>query len=223
MKAFRGILIVLAVATITSCATTRYSSGVTPEQVGVMALIEPISYMSYIQSTGKEEFDPETTAQSETLVKNLVLQNFPEITTVLPLDDYWDKQELENEISYLYSINAKKLEDYWAPVSIRRFLNDQGYRYGAAVFATGFTRDKKEYRRKVAMGALLSVITAIVSLGTATYYATPLKFSSSLYIIVVDAQEDKVIFYDKALPEEYNPLDAKKLNRRIALFRNHFK
>jgi hypothetical protein len=223
MKALKGILVVLAVVTLSSCATTRYSSGVTPEQVGTMALLEPVSYMSYIQSTREEVFDPETSAQSASMVKDLVMQNFPEIKTVLPLDDYWDRDRLESEIKSLYVVDAKHLAQSWVPSSILRFLKDQGCRYGVAVFATGFTRDDKEYKREAVFGALIGVLTAIISFGMYTYVPMPFEFSNSLYMVVVDAEEDSIVFYDRAVTEEYHPLDAKKLNRRIALFRKHFK
>ena len=189
-----------------------------------MALIEPVSYMSYIQSNREEVFDPETSAQSASLVKDVIRLNFPEITAVLPLEDAGDgMKDLESQIALLYSVKANKLDGARAPAAVRNFIREHGFRYGAAVFATGFTRDSKEYKKQVAKGALLGIITAVVSLGAVSYYAMPLKYSSSLYMIVVDAQEDKIVFYERIQPEEVDPLNAKWLRRRIERFRKHFK
>lgn len=49
------------------------------------------------------------------------------------------------------------------------------------------------------------------------------KYGSHVYLMVVDAAEDRVIYYDKSIPEEANPLSQKSVNRQMAVIRKHFK
>ena len=216
------ICIFAAVAVLVSCGTSRYVSGVPAGSAAPAALIEPLSYLTYIQSTGEESFDPEGSEKAQKLLADAVSGAYPGLGGVLPVTDFDNPDELLNCIEALAQINNPKgLEQSSVPEPVRKLLLANGYRYGLLVYSTGFTRDMKNYARAVAGNAVLAIVTAVLTLGMVSVYGIAIPYSSKVCLMVVDAQENRILYFDST-SGEMNPLEAKHVNKQIEKLLKNF-
>lgn len=224
MRTFiRGFVILAAVATIYSCASMRYVSDVEAAQARPMTLIKPLSHMEYIQSNGDIVNDIPSSDEASQLLASLVQVHFPEISSVIDTHDVKDEEGINYCLRALAGVNVKSLKSSTLPDSIKDLIMDDGGRYGVLVYSEGFTRDKNNYRKAVVGNVLLGIVTAIISFGAVSMYGVPILHESNVYLMVVDAKEDRVIYYDKSTPQEANPLDSKSVSRQLKAIRKHFK
>ena len=224
MKTVKRIIIfAFAVAALWSCGTTRYVSDITAAQAVPMVLIHPYSQLEYVQSNGDVTNDAPSSRDAEKLLAQCVRIQFPEVSSVIDTDDVTNPEDILNPLSALPFVNVKKLDSSAVPVAIRNLILDNGGRFGVLVYSEGFTRDIKNYRRSVAKDVLLAVVTTVVSFGAVTMIGSSSKYGSHVYLMVVDAVENRIVYYDKSIPEDANPLSQKTVNRQIAAIRKHFK
>ncbi len=101
-------------------------------------------------------------------------------------------------------------------------LTDSGRRYGLMVVQTGFSRRKGNYGGQVAKGVGLAILTAVATGGAGYASYTPLKANSTIHAFIVDAERDKIVFYNK-VETEAEPCDPEVLAKQVdKLFRKVF-
>lgn len=224
MKATKRIfLFVFAFAALSSCGTTRYVSDISAAQAVPMVLIHPYSQLEYVQSNGDVTNDAPSSRDAEEILVQSVRIQFPEVSSVIGTDDVVNTEDIRSSLSALPYVNVKTIGSSAVPAAVRNLILENGGRYGVLVYSDGFTRDIKNYRKSVAKDVFLAVVTTVVSLGTITMIGSSYKYGSHVYLMVVDAAEDRVIYYDKSIPEEANPLSQKSINRQVAAIKKHFK
>ena len=126
--------------------------------------------------------------------------------------------EKEEEVAYMRYLAARKPKErsqYPIPGILDEILEAQGSRYGLLVFAEGMTRDKKGYTKDAVKGALITVATAILTLGTAVMVTTPEMYSSRVYAAVLDSEMDQVVFFNVRNPEETHPLRPDPVRKQL--------
>jgi len=220
----KKLICVLATAVVlVSCGTSRYVSGVPAGSAAPAALIEPLSYLTYIQSNGQESYDPEGSDESQKLLADAFTKTYQGLAGILSAADSDNSDGVRNSLEALTMINNPKgLEQSEVPAPVRNLLLSNGYRYGLLVYSDGFTRDKKNYARAVAGNAVLAIVTAVLTLGMVSVYGIEAPYGSRVYLMVVDAQEDRILYYDSTAGE-LNPLEAKHVNRQVERLLKNFK
>lgn len=212
------VFIALTALLLCSCAATRYSSGVSASTARPMALVEPYSEIFFLPEKGDFVEDSRNSELSQELLSSIVKLNCPGVESVINRGDAFGR-----ELSSIANVKIKKLE--WTKVApgICELLRKSGYRYGVLVYATGFTRDDKGFMKSAIGGALLGIATAVLTLGMVSVYGVSYKYASNVYIMVVDAQTDKVVYYDKSTINGEDPVSFNGLKRQVKRILKHFK
>ena len=209
---FHLLLVALAVS---SCATAKYYGGFTPEAARQdMALLGPVSCIYYLDDKNQESFSDTLSTFSETLIASLVDELGVPVSGRIELDAD-QKEEAVAYVRFLTAQNPKQRGEFRIPDILDQALEAQGSRYGLLVFAEGMTRDKKGYTKDAVKGALISVATAILTLGTAVMVTTPEMYSSRIYAAVLDSEKDQVVFFNVRNPEETHPLRPDPVRKQL--------
>ena len=222
MKVFRIAVLAISAFLAFSCATAKYSAGVSPEVMEPMAVIEPIADIYYLQdSYHSAEFSSELSVKSSEVLAQAIKSVFPQAKDVLMADMSDTPDDVVKQIVWINSFIPAN-SNVPVPPAIRRLLLQEGYRYGVLAFHTGFTMNPKSYRRELALGLTLGIATALITLGYLTLYSVPQRYGSDIYLMVVDAQEDKILFFEHPGQSESDPLSLKHLTKRLARMMRHF-
>ena len=218
MKRTSIFLGIVAALTITSCSTTRYiSKDTSVANVGPVALVQPLCEQYYIGADGKTVYDAELTAESSKMIDQIVSNISPVVNTqyLIPVEYSEANKDLQRAISSISSVQVPKLSKATVPECVKDILRENGYRYGAVLFAAGLTRDRKEYRKEVGKGVAEAVLTTVLTLGMATAYSMPNKYISNIYLMIVDAEADKVLYYKKSEPGTSDPFNVETVWKQV--------
>lgn len=219
MKVLNLWCVLIAGMLFNSCGTGKMMvSSVRPDEIRQLKLIEPFSYISFIEKGNRTEHNDSISMLSSALLVE-VMDN---LNGQIPLSDDVaavgpeTRSDLLQEMGILCASaeRRKKGAEVALTSGIDSLVQGTGERFCLLILSTGFTRVKGNYGKQVAKGAALGLLT----LGM--YYQVPVKSNSTLYFIVADAQRHNVAFYKKHMYSEGDPLDKSVLTRQI---RNIFK
>ena len=100
------------------------------------------------------------------------------------------------------------------PAELDALLEDQGCRYGLLIYASGFSRSKKEVIQSVLKDLVIGTATAALggfAVGSEVLYA------SDMDAAVLDSETDRIVFYSGSLPgKERHPLKEKGVRSQLA-------
>lgn len=190
-----------AVFAASSCAVTKYASEVPAAVVTPVALLQPLSIVEYIGKDGEAVISDSLSTISTELLTGIVSGMIP-VDCVIPVDY---TKEMVAEVDVLPGLDPKMLLGATIPDATRKLILDSGHRYGAVVFAGGFTKSAGRYAADAAKGLLLGIATAVLSMGMVSTYGISTKCASQLSIMIVDAQDNRVIYYNRTPVEEQEP------------------
>ena len=206
----------LVALTVSSCATARFYAGFTPEAARQeMVLLGPVSNLYYLDRDHRESFSDSLSTASEELVAGLVSELGVPVSGRLELDA-GQKEDAVAFMRHLLSQEPKLRSVIAIPSSMDGALEAQGCRYGLLLFAEGMTRDTKGYVKEAAAGLLLGLATAILTMGAVSVYSTPEAYESQVCAAVLDAQDDRVVFYNMSRPQERHPLRPGHVRRQLS-------
>ena len=126
------------------------------------------------------------------------------------------REEAAAFFKYLDGPEAKHRDTFAIPGVLDEAIEAQGCRYGLLLIARGMTRDIKGYRKDVAKSVFLGIATTLLTLGTVTMYSTPKKASSELFALVLDAETNRVVFYNTNGPQSTDPLQANPVSGQLS-------
>ena len=213
MKINKLIIVASIFLLVASCTTTRlFTSGVKPAEIQDLQKFETISYISLIQKGNMGKLNDSVSAVSKAIFDE-ALSSFGnkipvsgEINTGNPNLRKRLQKEIESLI--LSADKHKKIETLKLTPVIDSLLEANGKRFGLLTVTSGFTREKGNYGKQVAKGAAVGLLT----LGMA--YQTPIKANSTVYAMIVDAQENNIAFYKKSFVEA-DPLTKEVLTKQL--------
>ncbi len=231
MKSLFNLFLMSAVALASgSCAGSRYiASDVAPVQSMDLARFEPFSDIAFIEKGDRaERNDSLTFVAQESLNAALaaVEPMFPPSSAAGTLEYAGPAtQEITQEeiVGMLAQVTTKKqIENMPVHPLLDEMLTGSGRRYGLMVVQTGFSRRKGNYAGQVAKGIGLGILTAVATGGMVSVYGAPSKANSTLHAFIVDAERDKIVFYNK-VQTEAEPCDPEVLAKQVdKLFRKVF-
>ena len=209
MRQFKFFVILLGFGLVSCTATKPLTSTVKPNEINDIKLLEPYSYISMIKKGNRGEIDDSISALSKQLNIS-ILKNFEEqlpITGDIVLTDSVINNNLEKEYEYLVltADKNKSISNLTITPTLDKVLEVNNTRFGLIVICTGFTRAKGNYGKEVAKGAAMGILT----LGM--YYQTPIKSHSTIYVMIVDSEEDNIAFFRKSFIQNKEPLDQSVL------------
>lgn len=140
------------------------------------------------------------------------------VTDELSFTDPYTRGRIARETEYICvtadrnrNLNALKITP-----TLDSLLKTNNKRFGLLTITTGFTRRKGNFGGQVAKGIGIGILT----LGMAV--PTPIKANSTIYVAIVDAQENKVVFFHKIAAQE-EPLNSVIMSDQIKkIFKGYF-
>jgi hypothetical protein len=231
----KRIYLLAVLLLLASCAQYRYVAEDAPA-VEDVTLIMPYSRVFYIDQEG-EHYDEAGSDEQQKLLTGLLLSSGLGITDTVDVVGLPNQKDLDWEIESLPRINHKRMGEIVFEGALDKFLESKGARYGLIVFSEGFIKDRKLYKKEVAKAVLVGVAVGVIgglaggAIGgvfvdpdfSMSYEATPgWAYGSSLNAMLVDTQTGQVLFYNKILPVERNPLKPEALASQLQkLFRKY--
>jgi hypothetical protein len=223
MKKFSLILFSLALLIFfSSCSTSKIlTSDVKPAEIKELHYFEPISYISLIESGNRAKFNDTLSRFSEQLLQKAVKKQEGKVPVkeVVSIEDTNIKNKIKQEISFmlLSSNSKKKMSKLKITPVIDSILEANGNRFGLITIGYGFTRVKGNYGNQIAKGVAMGILT----LGM--FYQVPIKSSSAVYVMIVDAKENNIAFFRKSFIQDNEPLDENNIMEQIRkLFDGYF-
>lgn len=211
----------LLVVVLTSCTTNKMlTSSVPPEEVNDIQYFDPISFLSLIENGNKSILNDSLSnvAKNKFLEALTSVENIP-LAGYVSISDPVLKERLNKEIEFLCvaASKQKKIDYLSIPQTLDSLLESNGKRFGLIAMTSGFTRGKGNYAEELTKGIALGIVT----LGMAYY--TPVKATSSVYIMIVDAQENDITFFRGSYISDSDPLNKKTLQKQIRkIFDDYF-
>lgn len=205
---------------LNSCISSAPSASRIPtNEMNDIQKFETLSYIKLIDS-GNSAYLNDSLSKKSKINFHESLSSFSNIpiTGNITTNDTSLRKEIRKEIKYL-CYSAEKKHSY-AHMKLTPLLDSllelSGKRYGLLTITTGFTRAKDNYERQISKRSTLAVIT----LGS--YYQTPIKASSTIYAMIIDAKDNNVAFFRKLTFEDKEPLDENSISRQIQLVFKEF-
>ena len=231
------LLLALALSALlfSGCAASRYVSKIPAAEARPIALLQPLSEISYIDRAGVQAYNDSLSAASTQLLTEIIMtlplpQKSMEIPVdcVIPYDYSGENNVVTWDVAALSGVRPKLLKNAGVPDSITNLLRQNGYRYGMLVYASGFDRDAANYRKGLAGGIFLGVVTAVISslvgFGGAAY-SVPLRYLSQLYVMIVDVEANEIVYFANTanMEEECNPISPVAQRYRLERMFKRFK
>ena len=229
------LLLALALSALvfSSCAQARYVSKIPAAEAQPIALLQPLSEISYIDRAGVQAYNDSLSAASTQLLTEILMTlplplNSLEIPVdcVIPYDYSGENNVVTWDVAALSGVRPGLLKNAGVPDSITNLLRRNGYRYGMLVYASGFDRDATNYKKGLTKGIFLGVVFSVVAAltgGVASIgYAAPLRYLSQLYVMIVDVEANEIVYYANTanMDEECDPVSpAAQRSRLERLFR----
>ena len=219
----RILIVLLAVAALSSCATSRFYSGFTPEaSVNEMALLQPVSRQFYLDSRNNEFYSDSLSLVSENLMEALTPAIGVPVNCVLPLDSL-QREEAAAFMAYVAAHDKRQAGEFKIPTALDELLEASGYRYGLLLYADGVSRDVGDYIGKAAFGIGLGILTTILTMGMVSFYTYPTPAVSLMYAAVLDSQTDRIVFYNLREYEDLNTTSEKSVRKQLSRLLKDFR
>ncbi len=206
-----------------SCSPSKFlTSDVMPDEITEMLKIEPLSYISLIESGNRSVYN-DSISKNTQLVLNESLETFKNklhlSSEEIVLTDSLIKNRLEREINFLIMSAERKRSINGISITplIDSLLDANNKRFGLIIVQSGFTRAKGNYGGQIAKGIGIGILT----LGM--YYQTPIKANSTLYAMIVDNKNKNVSFYNKSVLQDKEPTEKENIIKQIKIiFEKYF-
>jgi hypothetical protein len=211
-----------AVLFLVGCSGPKaLTSNIKADEIQDLQKFETFSFITLIEKGNRGMYNDTISKQSKDLFTNL-LKSFRHkipVTGELYTNDVHARNRMQKEIEYI-CVSADKNQNIASlriTPTLDSLLETNNKRFGLVTVTVGFTRRKGNYAGQIAKGVGVGILT----LGL--FMPTPIKANSTIYAAIVDAREDKVIYFHKSFMQDKEPLDVVVLSDQIErLFKNYF-
>lgn len=205
MKRLLSIILWAALASaMTSCASSRYISKSSIDPETGFALIEPFTWIEYMDSDRNTTYDDSLSWTCSRIITEEIIASGLPLNQLIELN-FDSNESYIDAITSIKGIQTKKAGRYPIPIELDRLLEENGQRYGIVVFAEGFSRDSKGYMKDVLLGVAITAVTMLVSFGTVAVTNIPYKSALDMYLAVIDSQENCIVYYKCRAGEDLEP------------------
>ncbi|MCX6328382.1 MAG: hypothetical protein NTZ85_02550 [Bacteroidia bacterium] len=228
MKTLSSDFFIIIIFVLSSCSTSKMlTSNLRPNEVTDLLYLEPVSHISLIEHGNIGILNDSLSDNSKQLLNNIVhdFKNNISLTGEIILTNNAIKLRLEKEIEHLYltANNLKSISNIKITPVIDSLLESNNKRFGLITVASGYTRTQSNYEAH----------QAIHTMGWATHILTkgifPIfppgatnAFSSTLYVMIVDANQNNIVFYRKS-GKGCDPTDKNVLTNQFRkIFEGYF-
>lgn len=194
--------LLLIIAMLSSCSSSRnFTNGLTGNDLNNLQMFEPLCSIGiYDKGNQLTRSDSLSEISKELLTKRMLSDPRLDIADTLFFEDSLLNERIQSEIEYMmFYATSRGFKDLKITYSIDSILDARGQRFGLLAYTKGFTRTKGNYAGAIAKGVGLTIL----SLGSAI--VAPYKESTIIYLMIVDAMNDNVAFFNGSPQKEFSP------------------
>ena len=175
-----------------SCATTHYVGEEKPV-IDQLTLVSPYSRIDLLRKNLQFEYSDSVSVMSEALIGRAIIETGVKIGKTITVVGRSNQEDLDRGYEWLATLSPYKLEEERLPGALHAFLSLNSSRYALLVYSEGFVWEEKP----------VSIDEEMIS------------YESRIYLLVADALTGRIVYFDRSVPEEADPLNYKHLQRRI--------
>jgi hypothetical protein len=214
MKSRSFLIFSLFVFTLSSCTKKPiFSSQLPASDIKDMVIFEPISYISLINKGDKLEFSDSLSRVSQKLWLTVVEQNRYRLPMdkISVLENDFERMQLREETRALFEEieTLDKFHSIPIPPTLKSQLELSGHRFGMLSVTSGFTRRKGNLTGQM----FKSIGIGIITMGMVV--PVPMTAHSNVYVLIMDNEQDEVIYYRSSKMSDSQPLKVKTLHRQL--------
>ncbi len=215
------LFLMLALLLLTSCGPGRYmTSTLTRYDISKLTVLEPASYISHIARGDGNKQMPNDSLTNR--ARNNVWTGVCDYLSAYYLVDqmFFDsaaRVPVIHEIDQLmgYGKSSYTVDEIPYPPSIDSLMWVHDIDYAVCILHAGFTREKGNYGRQLALGITMDLV-----LGSGSY---PTKAFSELMICILDKQNQQVAFFNSHMGEDHEPMHKNVTDKQIQrIFKQYF-
>lgn len=194
----RLILLAAALLSMTSCATVRYASRV-PDVTfpATLTIVEPLSSISSILDDGTIVISDSLSALAEGVTRYVLSESI----AALPVDglapvDGDDFLPLYDAVNFMASasMTKKELDAAIPPKAVLDYMAANGLGQAGFFIESGYGRSSRNMAKETVKSVILGVASAVLTLGTATFFSIPTKNYDRYSLVVVDADSERILY-----------------------------
>jgi hypothetical protein len=216
------IIFLLIAFTLASCGPGKYmTSEISRYDISKVTIFEPVTYISYIEAgkMNRMEYSDSLTYMASYNLLTGVSEYLSDyyLVDLLYLDST-SRELVFHQIDQMmgYAGSSYEVEEIPFPPSLDSLMWINNIDYGVCILHTGFARQKKNYRRQLALRVLMEVFADV-----AVY---PTRAVSELRIVILDRKNQKVAFYNSHVGDDHDPYFKPVTDQQIQrIFRKFFK
>lgn len=203
----RIVIAVMALLTLASCGTTRYSTNVKIANIREFAFIQPCSYMDLFDTDGGYFSQYYSDKAAQTVVDVINSERFP-FSEMLPADYTEANSDALAWAKILVDIKRSQLDRMKVPKSLITLLQGSQDRYGVFIYTRGYLTTNEAYEQEKREKATSKVIdnvaeklTGIQGLTNPSRNYTPNDpYGNEILCVVIDKEEGRLVYYAKKTP-----------------------
>lgn len=215
----------VALVLFTSCTTGKlYQSTVSGSSINQLDYLQPVSNIIYVEKGNKGVINDSLSLKSELFIESVLKDQSKELS--IPLDykvktiSSDDRAFIEEEMTAMVEfLEDGRADFYFLELSdmMLDFMHDNDTEYLLGTVVYGHVRRKGNYTGQI----FKSIGIGILTLGM--YYPIPIKSSSSIYFLILDAKNKNLAFYRRSYIQDKSPFDEEVVKKQIyKLFKGYF-
>ncbi len=208
MRFSKVLLTACALLALAACGSTRHASGVKVSDIPEFAFIQPYAYMVFYGDDGDGYYNKSSSDAAASVVSNVInSERFP-FSDQIPADYEDANSDIATWAQNLTDIKKSQVDRLRVPKSLVSLVNGSGLRYGILIYSYGYTMSEKAYQRerleKTASKIIDTAAEKLTGIGGLTNpsrsYIPSDPYGNLMTCVVVDAQEQRVVYYGKQTP-----------------------
>ena len=204
------LLSLFGVLLLNSCASTMLTNkSIKANEIQDIGYFEPISLISLIQKGNQAKLNDSLSFVSTKVLDSIIQKsNKPKISKQLLVENPKLKNRIENDILKIMSQvkKSKSLDGIKSTSLMDSIAKNENQRFALCIVNSGFARRKNNYGNQVAKGIGIGILT----LGM--YTPVPIKSNTSTYVMIYDANNSSIAYFNYFPIIEKSPVDRKNLS-----------
>jgi len=160
-----------------------------------LLLVEPYSRIDALVPGGMAEYSDSLSTLSNSIISTAIIESGLPVKAITSVVGHPKQEQLDADYETLANINPFKLEDLYLPPAMHSYLATLPYRYVMLVYSEGFVWTKR-----------------VLFLDE-----DQLRYQSHIYLAVADSRSGQIVYFNRSVPEEADPLNMKNVMKRVNL------
>ena len=155
----------------------------------------PYCRIDCVDKNGNARYSDSLSAKAEKTICDALGQLDLPIVKTITVVGRSNQEALDHDYEWIRSLKTGSLEDARLPGALQAFLALNSTKYALLIYSEGFVWEK-----------FPSFLDEDL-----------IKYGSSIYLLIADVKTGKLVYYNRSVPEEADPLSSRMILRRVLL------